>query len=111
LNTNKNINSRENSLVAVIVVAIIIPTLLLYVSMALPVQIAKGEDKNGTKFNAKQLDKAKKINIKQVNNQQTKCENGDCPMNASNVICLQGAVCYFRLTGYDENPLIISTPH
>jgi hypothetical protein len=112
LNTNANanankINSTGISLVAV-VVAIMIPMLLLSASLALPVQIAKAQDKKDTKINANQLDKAKKINIKQVNQQDTNCKNGDCPATASNVICLRGAVCHF---GYDENPLLISTPH
>jgi hypothetical protein len=107
-NANK-INSTGISLVAV-VVAIIIPMLLLSASLGLPVQIAKAkaQDKKDTKINANQLDKAKKINIKQVNQQDTNCKNGDCPATASNVICLRGAVCHF---GYDENPLLISTPH
>jgi hypothetical protein len=104
LNTNAN---GRITLVAV-VVAIMIPMLLLSASLALPVQIAKAQDKKDTKINAKQLDKAKKINIKQVNQQDTNCKNGDCPATASNVICLRGAVCHF---GYDENPLLISTPH
>jgi hypothetical protein len=110
LNTNTNkINSTGISLVAV-VVAIIIPTLLLSASLALPVQIAKGQDKKDTKINANQVDKAKKINIKQVNQQDTNCKNGDCPATAANVICLQGAICHFGF-GYDENFLLISMPH
>jgi hypothetical protein len=109
LNTNK-INFTGNRLVAAVVVAIIIPVLLLSVSLALPIQIAKAQDKKASNIDAKQLDKAKKIYIKQVNHQETKCKNGHCPATAVNIVCLRGAVCYVGY-GYDKNSLIMPTPH
>jgi hypothetical protein len=110
LNTNK-INFTGIRLVAAVVVAIIIPMLLLSVSLALPIQIAKAQDKKASNIDAKQLDKAKKIYIKQVNYQETKCKSGGhCPATAVNMVCLKGAVCYVGY-GYDKNPLIVPTPH
>ena len=85
--------------------------LLLSVSLALPIQIAKAQDKKASNIDAKQLDKAKKIYIKQVNYQETKCKSGGhCPATAVNMVCLKGAVCYVGY-GYDKNPLIVPTPH
>jgi hypothetical protein len=108
---NTNSTKFTKTCLAAVAVAVIVPMLLLSVSLASPVQIAKGQEKKDAKINATQLAQAKKINIKQVNHQETQCKNVDCPTNAVNAICLPGAVCHFGRAGVDENPLIISTPH
>ena len=88
----------NTNLIAIKVAIVSVPILLLVISMALPVQAAKGQDQ-----------KAVKADPKQLVNQRMVCDRKEasCTSTAVNLICMKGAVCHI---GYDT-PLIVPTPY
>jgi hypothetical protein len=70
--------------------------LLLYISLSLPLQMAKGKQQNADKATTKES--------KESITQKNKCkDNAKC----LNIVCVKNALC---LIGYNT-PFLMSTPH
>jgi hypothetical protein len=86
------VNTNNVSLVSLVGIGLV-SILLLSASFALPLQVAKGKQKDPDK-----------ITTKQSIIQENRCKQN---ANCLNIVCLKNAVC---LIGYDA-PLVLPTPH